>query len=71
MSSLWYRRRILLAYVCLFQKLCREVLYKAIHSLGAQSWGYVIEGYPRSISQAEDFDNTVEVLKIRKNSINL
>ncbi|CAJ0583643.1 unnamed protein product, partial [Mesorhabditis spiculigera] len=41
-------------------KLCREVLYQAIHDVGATSWGYVIEGYPRNTHQAQDFEQQLE-----------
>ncbi|KAI6205608.1 hypothetical protein M3Y94_00811400 [Aphelenchoides besseyi] len=37
-------------------KICRDLLYSAIHEAGARSWGYVISGYPRSLAQAEDVE---------------
>uniref|UniRef100_A0A183V7E1 Adenylate kinase n=1 Tax=Toxocara canis TaxID=6265 RepID=A0A183V7E1_TOXCA len=33
-------------------KICRELLYSCIHDVGGRSWGYVIEGYPRTQAQA-------------------
>ncbi|KAK0400615.1 hypothetical protein QR680_015347 [Steinernema hermaphroditum] len=41
-------------------KICRELLYQAIHDMGNKSWGYVIEGYPRSQNQLQDFENQIE-----------
>ncbi|KAI1706746.1 adenylate kinase domain-containing protein [Ditylenchus destructor] len=38
-------------------KICRELLYTALHEIGTRSWGYVIDGYPRTLPQAEDIEN--------------
>ncbi|CAD6188673.1 unnamed protein product [Caenorhabditis auriculariae] len=45
-------------------KLARTVLYDEIESLGNANWGYVIEGYPRSMEQLEDFEKSVQRLDI-------
>ncbi|KAE9551978.1 hypothetical protein FO519_004802 [Halicephalobus sp. NKZ332] len=37
-------------------QICREVLYTALHEHGGGSWGYVIEGYPRTQKQVEDLE---------------
>uniref|UniRef100_A0A915CNA1 Adenylate kinase n=1 Tax=Ditylenchus dipsaci TaxID=166011 RepID=A0A915CNA1_9BILA len=37
-------------------KICRELLYTTLHEIGTRSWGYVIEGYPRTLPQAEDIE---------------
>ena len=37
-------------------------MYNAIHSTGDKSWGYVIEGYPRTQQQAQDFETTVQLV---------
>uniref|UniRef100_A0A7E4ZZF7 Adenylate kinase n=1 Tax=Panagrellus redivivus TaxID=6233 RepID=A0A7E4ZZF7_PANRE len=45
-------------------QICREVLYTAMHEQGANSWGYVIEGYPRTQRQVEELEqqlNRVDV----------
>uniref|UniRef100_A0A914BUA2 Adenylate kinase n=1 Tax=Acrobeloides nanus TaxID=290746 RepID=A0A914BUA2_9BILA len=38
-------------------KICREILYTTLHEVGSQSWGYILEGYPRTLEQAEEFEN--------------
>ncbi|KHN86407.1 Adenylate kinase isoenzyme 5 [Toxocara canis] len=45
-------------------KICRELLYSCIHDVGGRSWGYVIEGYPRTQAQAVDFENQFERLDL-------
>ncbi|KAI6243973.1 hypothetical protein M3Y99_00064800 [Aphelenchoides fujianensis] len=50
-------------------KICRDILYSAIHEAGARSWGYVIEGkqwrrYPRSLAQAEDIEQQLDRLDV-------
>uniref|UniRef100_A0A1I7WSP3 Adenylate kinase isoenzyme 5 n=1 Tax=Heterorhabditis bacteriophora TaxID=37862 RepID=A0A1I7WSP3_HETBA len=40
-------------------KLCRELLYNELHNVGKTSWGYVIEGYPRTQAQLEDMENVL------------
>ncbi|RCN38568.1 hypothetical protein ANCCAN_15508 [Ancylostoma caninum] len=35
-------------------KLCRELLYHQLHREGKTSWGFVIEGYPRTEAQLAD-----------------
>ncbi|WKY17152.1 hypothetical protein Q1695_001626 [Nippostrongylus brasiliensis] len=40
-------------------KLCRELLYGEIHRNGQSSWGYVIEGYPRTEAQLTDLLKTL------------
>ncbi|KAL6723995.1 hypothetical protein Aduo_018933 [Ancylostoma duodenale] len=35
-------------------KLCRELLYHQLHREGKSSWGFVIEGYPRTEAQLAD-----------------
>uniref|UniRef100_A0A915AZK4 Adenylate kinase isoenzyme 5 n=1 Tax=Parascaris univalens TaxID=6257 RepID=A0A915AZK4_PARUN len=45
-------------------KICRDLLYSSIHDVGARSWGYVIEGYPRTQAQAIDFENQFERLDL-------
>uniref|UniRef100_A0A914W9I4 Adenylate kinase isoenzyme 5 n=1 Tax=Plectus sambesii TaxID=2011161 RepID=A0A914W9I4_9BILA len=41
-------------------KICRELMHTAIHAGGNKSWGYVLEGYPRTPQQAQDFEATVD-----------
>uniref|UniRef100_A0A0M3IMR3 Adenylate kinase n=1 Tax=Ascaris lumbricoides TaxID=6252 RepID=A0A0M3IMR3_ASCLU len=43
-------------------KICRDLLYSSIHDVGGRSWGYVIEGYPRTQAQAVDFENQASLL---------
>ncbi|VDL73716.1 unnamed protein product [Nippostrongylus brasiliensis] len=50
-NALWMRKP--------FQKLCRELLYGEIHRNGQSSWGYVIEGYPRTEAQLTDLLKTL------------
>ncbi|TKR72449.1 hypothetical protein L596_019888 [Steinernema carpocapsae] len=45
-------------------KICRELLYQAIHDMGNKSWGYVVEGYPRTQAQLTDFESQVERLDV-------
>uniref|UniRef100_F1KUL8 Adenylate kinase isoenzyme 5 n=1 Tax=Ascaris suum TaxID=6253 RepID=F1KUL8_ASCSU len=45
-------------------KICRDLLYSSIHDVGGRSWGYVIEGYPRTQAQAVDFENQFERLDL-------
>ncbi|VDK50906.1 unnamed protein product [Anisakis simplex] len=45
-------------------KICRDLLYSCIHDVGGRSWGYVIEGYPRTQAQAIDFENQFERLDL-------
>jgi adenylate kinase family enzyme len=45
-------------------KICRDILYSTIHDMGSNSWGYVIEGYPRTIAQAEDIESQLGRLDI-------
>jgi adenylate kinase family enzyme len=37
-------------------RICRDLLYTALHERGQNGWGYVIEGYPRTLQQAEDIE---------------
>ncbi|KAI3412043.1 hypothetical protein GPALN_016256 [Globodera pallida] len=37
-------------------RICREVLYASIHERTSNSWGFVVEGYPRTLAQAEDIE---------------
>lgn len=45
-------------------ELCKQLLEEAIQAQPSQ-WGYVIEGFPRDIDQAEDFEQ-VSYLRILK-----
>ncbi|ETN85027.1 hypothetical protein NECAME_16948 [Necator americanus] len=38
-------------------KLCRELLYHQLHRYGKTSWGFVIEGYPRTEAQLVDIQS--------------
>ena len=38
---------------------CRKLMHDAISGVGGKPWGYVIEGYPRTVEQAKDFENRV------------
>uniref|UniRef100_A0A914XXT0 Adenylate kinase isoenzyme 5 n=1 Tax=Panagrolaimus superbus TaxID=310955 RepID=A0A914XXT0_9BILA len=38
-------------------QICREVIYTAMHEQGSGSWGYCIEGYPRTQRQLEDIEH--------------
>uniref|UniRef100_A0A914IBB1 Adenylate kinase n=1 Tax=Globodera rostochiensis TaxID=31243 RepID=A0A914IBB1_GLORO len=37
-------------------RICRELLYASIHERTSNSWGFVVEGYPRTLAQAEDIE---------------
>ena len=38
-------------------RICRDLLYTALHEAGGRpAWGYVVEGYPRTLPQAEDLE---------------
>uniref|UniRef100_A0A0N5CDC8 Adenylate kinase n=1 Tax=Strongyloides papillosus TaxID=174720 RepID=A0A0N5CDC8_STREA len=37
-------------------KICRELLFSAINEHSSTSWGFVIEGYPRSLPQLSDYE---------------
>uniref|UniRef100_A0A1I7SMG9 Bm3343 n=2 Tax=Bursaphelenchus xylophilus TaxID=6326 RepID=A0A1I7SMG9_BURXY len=45
-------------------KICREILYSTVHEMGNRSWGYVIEGYPRTLAQAEDIESQLGRLDV-------
>uniref|UniRef100_A0AC35UHE9 Adenylate kinase 8-like n=1 Tax=Rhabditophanes sp. KR3021 TaxID=114890 RepID=A0AC35UHE9_9BILA len=38
-------------------KICRELIYSAIQEHSSTSWGFIIEGYPRSQPQMNDYEN--------------
>lgn len=40
-------------------RICRDLLYTALHERGQNGWGYVVEGYPRTLPQAEDIEAQV------------
>ncbi|CAI4226020.1 unnamed protein product [Auanema sp. JU1783] len=44
--------------------LCRDVLFTEMHNIGQTSWGYVIEGYPRTLSQVTDLENIIERIDV-------
>uniref|UniRef100_A0A914MN25 Adenylate kinase isoenzyme 5 n=1 Tax=Meloidogyne incognita TaxID=6306 RepID=A0A914MN25_MELIC len=37
-------------------RICRELLYTTLHERGKNAWGFVLEGYPRSVVQVEDVE---------------
>ncbi|PAV55598.1 hypothetical protein WR25_09935 isoform A [Diploscapter pachys] len=45
-------------------KICRQVLYNEIHNVGASSWGFVIEGFPRTQTQLNDMEHTLGRLDV-------
>uniref|UniRef100_A0A914QR62 Adenylate kinase n=1 Tax=Panagrolaimus davidi TaxID=227884 RepID=A0A914QR62_9BILA len=45
-------------------QICREVIYTAMHEQGSGSWGYCIEGYPRTMRQLEDLEQQLGRLDV-------
>uniref|UniRef100_A0AC35G254 Adenylate kinase isoenzyme 5 n=1 Tax=Panagrolaimus sp. PS1159 TaxID=55785 RepID=A0AC35G254_9BILA len=45
-------------------QICREVIYTAMHEQGFGSWGYCIEGYPRTMRQLEDLEQQLGRLDV-------
>ncbi|KAK6762331.1 hypothetical protein RB195_023155 [Necator americanus] len=45
-------------------KLCRELLYHQLHRYGKTSWGFVIEGYPRTEAQLVDIQSVLKRIDI-------
>ena len=41
---------------------CRKLIHDAIHKT-SKAWGYVFEGYPRTMEQAKDFEEKVSILR--------
>uniref|UniRef100_A0A1I8BKM8 Zeta_toxin domain-containing protein n=1 Tax=Meloidogyne hapla TaxID=6305 RepID=A0A1I8BKM8_MELHA len=37
-------------------RICRELIYTTLHERGKNAWGFVLEGYPRSVVQVEDVE---------------
>ncbi|KAL3100048.1 hypothetical protein niasHT_027126 [Heterodera trifolii] len=37
-------------------RICRELIYASVHERCPNSWGFVVEGFPRTLAQAEDIE---------------
>ncbi|KAL3088966.1 hypothetical protein niasHT_029217 [Heterodera trifolii] len=37
-------------------RICRELIYASVHERSSNSWGFVVEGFPRTLAQAEDIE---------------